>query len=91
MKARRAELTDSAADEIEIDATGYRCPMPVLIMERALRRLAPGGRLVISTDDPLAAVDIPHYCAAKGFMARRLPGEAGVCVFQVTAAENKGP
>ena len=51
---------------LHVDATGWRCPMPVLLMERALRKLAPGGRLVITADDPVAAIDIPHFCAAAG-------------------------
>jgi tRNA 2-thiouridine synthesizing protein A len=75
---------------IDVDATGWRCPMPVLLMERALRRLGPGESLVVAADDPLAAVDIPHYCAARGASARRLQGPEGVCVFQVTAGGNNG-
>lgn len=74
----------------ELDATGWRCPMPVLLMERALRRLGPGGRLVITADDPVASLDIPHFCAAAGHRAERLPAPAGICVFQVTAGENNG-
>jgi tRNA 2-thiouridine synthesizing protein A len=70
-----------------VDATGYRCPIPVILMEQALRGLAPGGRLTVIADDPLAAVDIPHYADLKGFAAERLVSAPGLCVFQVTALE----
>jgi len=74
-----------------VDAAGYRCPMPVLLLERALRRMAPGERIRIVADDPVAAVDIPHFAKAAGATAERLspgPGAApGLCVFLVTAGE----
>jgi tRNA 2-thiouridine synthesizing protein A len=71
-----------------LDATGYRCPMPVILMERTLRRLPPGTPLKILADDPLAAVDIPHFARERGASAARLPDENGACVFLVTGAGN---
>ena len=80
------QLLDIAA---EIDATGYRCPMPVILMEKALRRLAPGGALKVIADDPFSVVDIPHFARAAGALAERLPDEDGACVFLVTRAGNR--
>ncbi|MFN0023908.1 MAG: sulfurtransferase TusA family protein [Parvularculaceae bacterium] len=71
----------------DIDARGMRCPLPVLKMEAALRRLGPGGAVRIMADDPVAAVDIPHFAAAGGHACERLPGPAGLCVFLVTRGE----
>lgn len=75
-----------------VDATGYRCPMPVIRMEAALRRIGPGERLLVRADDPLAAIDIPHFCREAGHDATRLADEAGrrapVCVFLVTRGPN---
>lgn len=73
-----------------LDATGYRCPVPVILMEKALRALAPGARLKVIADDPIAAVDIPHFCREAGHRAERLASGPEVCVFLVTAKENKG-
>lgn len=70
-----------------IDATGLRCPLPVIRMEAALRRLPPGGRVRILADDPVAAVDIPHFARQAGWRCERLQGPDGVCVFLVTQAE----
>ena len=76
----------------ELDATGYRCPIPVIRMEAALRRLAPGAKLRVRADDPLAAVDIPHFCRESGHLAARQadegPEKQPVCVFLVTRAPN---
>lgn len=76
--------------DIVLDATGYRCPMPVLLMEKALRAMPPGARLKVSADDPIAAVDIPHFCREAGHEAERLPSDPRICVFLVTAKGNKG-
>ncbi|MBB5515675.1 tRNA 2-thiouridine synthesizing protein A [Rubricella aquisinus] len=51
---------------IEIDAIGLICPLPVLKLEKALRRMAPGEVLRITTTDPVAVIDIPHAVADQG-------------------------
>lgn len=71
----------------EIDARGLKCPLPVLKMEAMLRRMAPGARLRIAADDPLAAVDIPHFAIAGGHACERLEEQSGLCVFLVTRGE----
>jgi tRNA 2-thiouridine synthesizing protein A len=79
-----------------LDLTGYRCPMPVIRMEAALRRLPPGAQLIVMADDPVAAIDIPHFCREAGHSAVRKPdatadgpAQAGpICVFIVTRGPN---
>ncbi len=85
-----AYLADDAPETL--DVTGYRCPIPVIRMEAALRRMAPGATLVVRADDPVAAVDIPHFCREAGHEARRQPdagpAERPICVFLVTRGPN---
>ncbi len=81
----------TAPPDAVLDATGYRCPMPVVLMEKALRAMAPGGRLKVIADDPVAAVDIPLFARQGGHGAERLKGEEGrdgLCVFLVTRGGN---
>ena len=52
--------------ELEIDALGLLCPLPVLRIQKQMRRLAPGDTVKIISDDPAALVDIPHYCKERG-------------------------
>ncbi|TCP42841.1 sulfurtransferase TusA family protein [Rhodovulum marinum] len=51
---------------LEIDARGLRCPLPVLKARKALEQLADGGLLRLWADDPVAVVDIPHFCKEAG-------------------------
>ena len=58
----------SATDPIdaELDATGLLCPLPVLKAAKRMEPLPAGGAVVIFTTDPMAALDIPHFCQEKG-------------------------
>ncbi len=50
----------------ELDLRGYQCPLPVLKTRNAMRKLKPGERILILTDDPLAVIDIPNFCNESG-------------------------
>ena len=67
-----------------LDLTGYRCPVPVIRLEAALRSLPKGTQLTVFADDPIAAIDIPLACKEGGHGCERLPDRDGFCVFQVT-------
>jgi len=49
-----------------LDLRGLNCPLPALLARRALARTAAGGIVEILSDDPLAAVDVPHMCNKEG-------------------------
>jgi tRNA 2-thiouridine synthesizing protein A len=50
----------------QLDLRGLACPLPVLKARKALLGLAPGKRLLVEASDPLAAIDIPHFCREAG-------------------------
>ena len=50
-----------------LDLRGLKCPLPALFAKRALLRLPRGSAIEIVTDDPLAAVDVPHMCRHENF------------------------
>lgn len=49
-----------------LDARGLRCPLPVLRARKALLALPPGAVLHVLADDPVAVVDLPHFCTEAG-------------------------
>jgi len=49
-----------------LDLRGLKCPLPVLRLRRHLRGTASGARIRIETTDPLAVIDIPHFCREDG-------------------------
>lgn len=50
----------------ELDATGLKCPMPVLRARRALKALTSGETLLVRADDPASAKDFPAFCDTTG-------------------------
>ncbi len=48
------------------DLRGLKCPLPVLKTRRRLKTMPSGTELVIETTDPLAGIDIPHFCNQEG-------------------------
>ncbi|HEY8351389.1 MAG TPA: sulfurtransferase TusA family protein [Sphingomonadales bacterium] len=49
-----------------LDVTGLRCPMPVLRAGKALREMLPGEELLVLATDPMAELDLRHFCAEAG-------------------------
>lgn len=54
------------SDGDRLDLRGLKCPLPVLRTRKHLQDLATGARLRIETTDPLAVIDIPHFCQEAG-------------------------
>lgn len=53
-------------NEIILDVMGQQCPLPVLRARKRLLRLDPGRLLRVFVTDPVARVDMPHFCAEAG-------------------------
>jgi tRNA 2-thiouridine synthesizing protein A len=49
-----------------LDVRGLACPLPVLKARKALAGMAPGARLLVAATDPVARIDMPHFCAEAG-------------------------
>ncbi|MFE1602618.1 sulfurtransferase TusA family protein [Methylobacterium sp. ID0610] len=75
------------SDPDDLDLRGLKCPLPVLHTRKALRRLAPGGRLVVRCTDPLAAIDIPHLLHETGDRLDAQRSEDGILVFEIRRGE----
>ena len=50
----------------ELDATGLRCPLPVLKAKKRLKDVPPGGTLRVLATDPDAVKDFEAFCAETG-------------------------
>lgn len=48
------------------DLRGIHCPLPVLKTRKRLRSMQVGQQLRVRTSDPLAVIDIPHFCQEAG-------------------------
>jgi tRNA 2-thiouridine synthesizing protein A len=55
-------------DPIAIDLRGLKCPLPVLKTRRKMTELPSGALVTVETTDPLAAIDMPHFCNEDGHL-----------------------
>jgi len=49
-----------------MDMRGLKCPLPTLLVKKALTALAPGDLIIAECTDPMAAIDIPHAVRETG-------------------------
>ena len=54
-------MTDLVAD-IELDTKGLKCPEPVMMLHRKIRKMAVGEIVKVIATDPATARDIPSFC-----------------------------
>ncbi len=75
----------SVSGEILVDARGHRCPTPTLRLQRALRQAAPGQRVRLLADDPLARIDVPHFLQGHGARLIESSAEGALLSFLIEA------
>ena len=55
-----------------IDARGHRCPVPTLKLRRRLAELPALARIALLADDPMAQIDVPHFCNQNNYVLVRV-------------------
>lgn len=51
--------------DVTLDATGLKCPLPVLRAGKAIRQIPSGGTLEVLATDPGAVADFKAFCETK--------------------------
>ncbi len=59
-------LTVTHGEAEVYDLRGLKCPLPVMKTRKRLSTMAAGAGLWVETTDPLAVIDIPHFCQEDG-------------------------
>ncbi|MDN3650241.1 sulfurtransferase TusA [Reinekea marina] len=54
-------MSDLVAD-IELDTKGLKCPEPVMMLHRQIRKMAVGEVVKVIATDPATMRDIPSFC-----------------------------
>lgn len=52
--------------DVEVDAAGLLCPLPVLRARKRLLGMQPGQVLRLVATDPASVIDVPHFCSQSG-------------------------
>ncbi|MDQ8934376.1 sulfurtransferase TusA family protein [Acinetobacter rudis] len=55
---------------VEIDARGKPCPMPLLMLKRAIKQAGQSHCFHLLSSDPHSEIDIVRYCQLNGISCR---------------------
>lgn len=50
---------------VEVDSRGRPCPIPVIDLAKAIAKVDVGHDVIVLSDDPGAAADIPAWCRMR--------------------------
>jgi tRNA 2-thiouridine synthesizing protein A len=74
------------ADDVTLDLTGMRCPLPIVRINNACRSLPAGGHLSFLADDPAFPLDIQAWARRTGHVLQLQPADDGLHRGRVTRA-----
>ena len=69
--------------EDELDVSGLLCPLPVLKARKRLETMAHGGILKVIATDPMAAIDMPHFCTEQGHVLLDQETRGAAFIFRI--------
>ena len=67
----------------KLDALGLLCPLPVLKARKRLNSMETNAVLHMITDDPVAIIDVPHFCNEAGHELLRQEKNGDQLIFMI--------
>ena len=80
--AIQGSMSDGSIED-SIDCEGLLCPLPVLRARKRLNALPPGAVLAVRATDPMAAIDLTHFCAQHGHSLLSSQADGVVTVYRI--------
>ena len=70
-----------------VDASGLKCPLPILKARKAIKSLSPGDEIRVISTDPASPLDFKHFCNVSGHELLSVEEDGEAITFQI----RKGP
>ena len=58
-----------------INTSGLRCPLPLLKVQKNINSLRKNHEALIITDDPMAEIDLKHFCSNNNYSLKEIKNE----------------
>jgi tRNA 2-thiouridine synthesizing protein A len=65
-------MTVTPVSPVIIDALGQPCPMPLLLLKRALKKADQQSKFLLKSSDPHSEIDVTRYCQLHQLHCRSL-------------------
>ncbi len=59
-------MAPAAKPDETVDALGYMCPIPIVMLAEKVHRMERGRVVELLADDPAAKEDVPAWCRRTG-------------------------
>ncbi len=79
--------SDTSPCSTVIDSCGFRCPVPTLRLQRAVRLANPGSLVRLIADDPMVRIDVPHFATEAGLEIVEMASVETVTTFVIRVPE----
>ena len=76
----------SSEGPLLVDASGLKCPMPVLKIQKALRSLGQGARLTLIATDPMSYIDVRHFSETNNHILMSAEEKNGTFTYEIRKA-----
>lgn len=76
--------------DVDLDCAGLLCPLPVLRARKRLLGMAAGQVLRLRATDPMAAIDVPHFCTEAGHVFLGAGADGPVATYLIRRGWKKG-
>lgn len=70
----------------EVDATGLKCPEPVMLLHAAIRRAEAGETVLLTATDPSTQRDVANFCEFLGHNLLESTADEGQFTYRVRKA-----
>ena len=78
-------MSDSDSEHA-VDATGLKCPEPVMLLHAAIRRAEAGETVLLTATDPSTQRDVANFCEFLGHNLLEANADAGQFTYRVRKA-----
>lgn len=78
-------MAESDSDH-EVDATGLKCPEPVMMLHAAIRRALVGETVLLTATDPSTQRDVANFCEFLGHNLLESKADDGRFTYRVRKA-----
>ncbi len=72
MNLESSFMSDPKATFMEIDAMGKPCPMPLLMLKRAIKSTSTQQKFCLKASDPNSEIDILRYCQMQNLSCQMI-------------------
>ena len=78
-------MAESDSDHA-VDATGLKCPEPVMMLHAAIRRAEAGETVLLTATDPSTQRDVANFCEFLGHNLLESTANDGQFIYRVRKA-----